>query len=107
MTSSKKQKKPRGRYAIGYGKPPLHTRFAKGQSGNPGGRPARPQGTSLERARALALEEAFVHPGTRAGGRGAGGCLVLRRSFPVSRLESLRPGQPPRARLCTRARSSQ
>lgn len=26
-------------YVIGYGKPPKHTRFAKGQSGNPSGRP--------------------------------------------------------------------
>jgi hypothetical protein len=28
-------------YAVGYGKPPLHTRFRKGQSGNPRGRPRR------------------------------------------------------------------
>jgi hypothetical protein len=26
-------------YAIGYGKPPAHSRFRKGRSGNPGGRP--------------------------------------------------------------------
>lgn len=26
-------------YAVGYGKPPIHTRFRKGQSGNPEGRP--------------------------------------------------------------------
>ncbi|MGI8568326.1 MAG: DUF5681 domain-containing protein [Methylocella sp.] len=26
------------RYDVGYGKPPLHTRFRKGQSGNPKGR---------------------------------------------------------------------
>jgi hypothetical protein len=26
-------------YEVGYGKPPLHTRFQKGQSGNPKGRP--------------------------------------------------------------------
>jgi hypothetical protein len=26
-------------YAVGYGKPPAETRFQKGQSGNPGGRP--------------------------------------------------------------------
>ena len=27
-----------GRYAVGYGKPPLHSRFRAGQSGNPAGR---------------------------------------------------------------------
>ena len=26
-------------YVVGYGKPPLHTRFQKGRSGNPNGRP--------------------------------------------------------------------
>ena len=26
-------------YEVGYGKPPLHTRFQKGESGNPKGRP--------------------------------------------------------------------
>lgn len=28
-----------GDYEVGYGKPPRHTRFKKGQSGNPQGRP--------------------------------------------------------------------
>jgi hypothetical protein len=62
MTSTKKS---RG-YAIGYGKPPLHTRFAKGRSGNPGG---RPRGTSVERAKALALEEAYRSGTVKEGGR--------------------------------------
>jgi hypothetical protein len=29
----------KGDYEVGYGKPPRHTRFPKGQSGNPRGRP--------------------------------------------------------------------
>ncbi len=28
-----------GKYEIGYGKPPFHTRFQRGRSGNPRGRP--------------------------------------------------------------------
>ena len=43
-------------YAVGYGKPPAHTRFQKGQSGNPGGRPRR---GVAEQAKALALKEAY------------------------------------------------
>ena len=53
MTSRKKKSVP---YQVGYGKPPLHTQFRKGQSGNPGGRPRR---TATERAKALALREAY------------------------------------------------
>lgn len=30
---------PKGQYKVGYGKPPKDTRFTKGQSGNPNGRP--------------------------------------------------------------------
>jgi Family of unknown function (DUF5681) len=41
---------------VGYGKPPHRTRFRKGQSGNPGG---RPRGVTAGRAKALALREAY------------------------------------------------
>ena len=33
--------KKNGDYDVGYGKPPAHTQFVKGQSGNPSGRRAR------------------------------------------------------------------
>ncbi len=41
---------------VGYGKPPVHTRFRKGQSGNPTGK--RRHGDA-ERAQALIWEEAY------------------------------------------------
>ncbi len=33
---------------VGYGNPPKASRFSKGQSGNPSGRPKRPIGTSIK-----------------------------------------------------------
>ena len=36
---SQKDMSARPGYAVGYGRPPDHTRFAKGASGNPAGRP--------------------------------------------------------------------
>ncbi len=38
---AKKRRQSGGDYTVGYGKTPLHTRYSPGQSGNPGGRPAK------------------------------------------------------------------
>ena len=43
-------------YEVGYRKPPRHSQFQKGQSGNPGGRPRRSPARRLEE---LALYEAY------------------------------------------------
>ena len=47
---------PSKQYEVGHGKPPPETRFRKGQSGNPGG---RPRGMTAGRATALALKEIY------------------------------------------------
>ena len=45
-------------YEIGYGKPPRHTRFMKGQSGNPRGRP--PGAKSMKTLLGKALNELVI-----------------------------------------------
>jgi Family of unknown function (DUF5681) len=56
MTEAERKKAALITYEVGYGKPPVHTRFRKGQSGNPSGRPKR---TATERAKDIALQEAY------------------------------------------------
>ena len=51
-------------YAVGYRKPPAHTRFRSGRSGNPGG---RPRGMTAGRATALALKELYRPVTVREG----------------------------------------
>jgi Family of unknown function (DUF5681) len=51
---------------VGYGKPPRHTRFRKGHSGNPGGRPRR---LPVQRANALLLAEAYRAVAIKEDGR--------------------------------------
>jgi hypothetical protein len=52
-------------YMIGYGKPPLHTRFRKGHSGNPRGRPRR--ATDLASLLTRALDRPAASEGRNVG----------------------------------------
>jgi hypothetical protein len=54
-----------GDYEVGYGRPPCHTRFVKGQSGNPRGRP--PGAKNLRTLLSEALNETVIV--TENGGR--------------------------------------
>ena len=53
---TRRKEPPHDDHEIGYGKPPLRSRFQKGQSGNPSG---RPRGMTAGRVKALALKEAY------------------------------------------------
>ncbi len=60
---SKNKKGKGGDYDVGYGKPPKHTRWKKGQSGNPGGRPRR--GCEVEVQTLRQMREAFIRAANR------------------------------------------
>src|SRR5437762_14006053 len=53
---------PKPEYEVGYGRPPRHSRFEKGRSGNPRGRPpgAKDLKTLLAEALAEALDESVI-----------------------------------------------
>jgi len=54
--SESKEPQGTGKQIVGYRNPPAYTRFRKGQSGNPGG---RPRGLTLGRSAALAQKEIY------------------------------------------------
>src|SRR5215204_5457617 len=49
-------------YAVGYGKPPIETRFQKGQSGNPGGRRRGTKSLPALLGEALSRRSGFPNP---------------------------------------------
>ncbi|HZF75245.1 MAG TPA: DUF5681 domain-containing protein [Acetobacteraceae bacterium] len=69
-------RRPRGDYEVGYGKPPRHSRFRPGRSGNPKGRPkgAASLGTLLEKALA---EVVVVRKGDRQQRISKGEAMII------------------------------
>ena len=59
-------------YAVGYKRPPRHAQFSKGRSGNPKGRPKRPEGINLKE-----LFDGVQH--TKDGGTISRRELIVRR----------------------------
>jgi hypothetical protein len=57
-------------YKVGPGRPPLHTRFRKGQSGNPGGRSKK----QLHQLHALLADALNEPPSSRSTENGASKC---------------------------------
>ena len=49
-------------YAVGYGRPPVESRFRKGKSGNPGGRPRRTKPVVALLGEALSQPSGFAKP---------------------------------------------
>jgi hypothetical protein len=68
-----------GGYTIGYGRPPTHTRFRPGQSGNPAGRRKGVRNLSTDVKRALKVPVKVKEGGrTRAISTQEGALMVLR-----------------------------
>jgi hypothetical protein len=83
---SLKAKDNHNSYAIGYGRPPQHSRFKKGQSGNPTG---RRRYTESERGRQLLLQD-----------RSAAAPFLMR-----SRMRPMTSAAPPQRSQLTREQS--
>jgi hypothetical protein len=85
-------------YTVGYGTPPLHSRFRKGTSGDPEGgrRHAKRLGTVLQEA----LDRPIARVGTRAGAKRRARRQPTRREAIVAgRVEKSAAGDLPATRL--------
>ena len=67
-------------YEVGYGKPPQHTRFKKGRSGHPEGRPRGSTNVTIRAERAAGGQD--NDQGQRRRSEGANGEGHLSRSHP-------------------------
>lgn len=76
FTDASEERNGDATYHVGYGRPPLHSRFKSGQSGNPRGRPKHTgTGTVKEELQDLYLRELTVRDGDKK--RKIPGILVL------------------------------
>jgi Family of unknown function (DUF5681) len=65
MKDSKRTSSIGGEYTVGYGRPPQHTRFQPGRSGNPKGRPKGSKSVSTLFAEELAQTVNLIENGRR------------------------------------------
>jgi hypothetical protein len=61
----KKERRPGDPYEVGFGKPPKHTRFRKGRSGNPNGRPRKKPDVYSELTKVLRENVTIIIDGQR------------------------------------------
>ncbi len=59
------KRKDEGSFEVGYGKPPRHSQFKRGQSGNPHGRPKGAKGFDASLARELETKISVTEGGAR------------------------------------------
>ncbi|XHR27473.1 MAG: DUF5681 domain-containing protein [Chthoniobacteraceae bacterium] len=92
MKKNRKKDLPTSGYDVGYGKPPKHSQFQKGQSGNPAGRPKKRKSRQelFEEAwqsevnvngKMMTKAELFVHQLVNDGIKGKAGARNLLMGF--------------------------